>query len=238
MAVAAVATAWSGWQATRWNSEQAKTASRPNAIRIDAARAQGLAEAQTEIDVATFTSGSTPARATRRARDSTWSASAPSSSPRSTPGSRRRLSGPRRAFDALHDAEFQLAANAEAERLDAEAEDSAAQVRLYIQRGSNYVLGVMLFAVSLFFAGIEHEGRRPSPADGHGRSRLHRLPVHVGLDRGLADQPGDLAARPARCRAAARTPRRATASTQERAASLRRTVVTSAWLSLHRAVSA
>ena len=55
LAVAAVATAWSSYQASRWNGEQAKAASRTNAIRIDAARAQGLAEAQTEIDVATFT---------------------------------------------------------------------------------------------------------------------------------------------------------------------------------------
>jgi hypothetical protein len=39
MAIAAVATAWSSYQATRWNGEQAVAASRTNAIRIDAARA-------------------------------------------------------------------------------------------------------------------------------------------------------------------------------------------------------
>jgi hypothetical protein len=39
LAFAAVATAWSGYQATRWNGEQSKAASRTNAIRIDAARA-------------------------------------------------------------------------------------------------------------------------------------------------------------------------------------------------------
>ena len=55
LALAAVATAWSSYQATRWNGEQAKAASRTNAIRIDAARAQGLGEAQQEVDVATFT---------------------------------------------------------------------------------------------------------------------------------------------------------------------------------------
>ena len=47
LALAAVATAWSSYQASRWNGEQAKAASRTNAIRIEAARAQGLAEAQT-----------------------------------------------------------------------------------------------------------------------------------------------------------------------------------------------
>ena len=52
--VAAPGTSWSSYQATRWNGEQAKAASRTNAIRIDAARAQGLGQAQTQVDVATF----------------------------------------------------------------------------------------------------------------------------------------------------------------------------------------
>ena len=42
----------------------------------------------------------------------------------------------------------------EAERLDAAAEASAALVRLNIQRSSNYVLTVVLYAVVLFFAGM------------------------------------------------------------------------------------
>ena len=50
--------------------------------------------------------------------------------------------------------EYQLAARAEAERLDQTAEALAAQVRRDIQRSSNYVLGVVLFAVALFFAGM------------------------------------------------------------------------------------
>ena len=54
LSLAAVATAWSGYQATRWNGEQAKAASRTNAIRVEAARAQGLSESQTQVDVATF----------------------------------------------------------------------------------------------------------------------------------------------------------------------------------------
>ena len=50
--------------------------------------------------------------------------------------------------------EYQLEAAEEAKELDAEAEVLAAQVRRNIQRSTNYVLGVMLFAVSLFFAGM------------------------------------------------------------------------------------
>ena len=51
---AAVATAWSSYQANRWNGEQAKASGRVNALRIEAARAQGLAEAQTQVDIAMF----------------------------------------------------------------------------------------------------------------------------------------------------------------------------------------
>ena len=46
-----------------------------------------------------------------------------------------------------------LAAKAEAGRLDRSAEELSAQVRRNIQRASNYVIGVVLFAVALFFAG-------------------------------------------------------------------------------------
>ena len=60
----------------------------------------------------------------------------------------------RRSADAVRDAEYQLAARAEAERLDQKAEVLSAQVRRNIQRASNYVLGVVLFAVALFFAGM------------------------------------------------------------------------------------
>ena len=50
--------------------------------------------------------------------------------------------------------QYKLAAAAEAERLDAEAELSSATVRRNIQRASNYILGVVLFSVALFFAGM------------------------------------------------------------------------------------
>ena len=44
--------------------------------------------------------------------------------------------------------------NSEAQQADAAAEVAAAEVRRNIQRSANYVLGVVLFAVSLFFAGV------------------------------------------------------------------------------------
>jgi hypothetical protein len=156
LALAAVAIAWSSYQATRWNGEQAKAASRTNAIRIDAARASSLAEAQTEVDVATFIqwidarAGQDAALASfYRARFrnefkpafAAWLAARPFTNADAPPTPF--------AMPA-----YRLTAAAEAERLDAAAEESAATVRRYIQRGSNYVLGVVLFSVSLFFAGM------------------------------------------------------------------------------------
>ena len=57
---------------------------------------------------------------------------------------------------------YRLAANAEADELDGEAEKLSAQVRRDIQRGSNYVLCVVLFAAALFFAGMSTKLTTPA----------------------------------------------------------------------------
>jgi hypothetical protein len=156
LAVAAVATAWSGYQATRWNGEQAKASGRTNAIRIEAARAQGLSEAQKEVDVATFSQwvdayalGRTELadfyfnrfRNELRPAVDAWIATKP-------------LKNPRAPLTPFAMPQYRQASAAEAKRLDAEAEISSATVRRNIQRASNYILGVVLFSVSLFFGGI------------------------------------------------------------------------------------
>ena len=156
LALAAVATAWSGYQATRWNGEQAKASSRTNAIRVEAARYQGLAESQTQVDVATFIQWVDAYALDRqelvdfyfkrfrkefRPAVTAWLATRP-------------LKNPKAPLTPFAMPQYKLAAAAEARRLDAEAEISSATVRRNIQRGSNYVLGVVLFSVSLFFAGM------------------------------------------------------------------------------------
>jgi hypothetical protein len=156
LAVAAVATAWSGYQATRWNGEQAKASATTNKIRIDAARAQGLSEAQTQVDVATFSQWvDAYARKETLLADfyfkrfrkefrpavEAWLATRP-------------LKNPKAPLTPFAMPQYKLAAAAEAQRLDAEAEISAATVRRNIQRASNYILGVVLFSVALFFAGM------------------------------------------------------------------------------------
>jgi hypothetical protein len=156
LVVAALATSWSSYQATRWNGEQAAAAGRTSAVRIEAARAQGLAQAQTQVDVATFIAWADADRRDEvkladfyldRFRDEfrlafdAWTATDPLTNPQAPPTPF--------AMD-----EYQLEARTEAERLDTEAEASAAEVRLNIQRASNYVLTVVLYAVVLFFAGM------------------------------------------------------------------------------------
>jgi hypothetical protein len=154
--LAALATSWSSYQATRWNGEQAAAAGRTNAIRIEASRAQGLAEAQTQVDVATFIAWADADQRGDRAlarfyidrfRDEflvafdAWLATDPLTDTDAPPTPF--------AMD-----EYQLDSRTQAEELDAEAEASAAEVRLNIQRSSNYVLTVVLYAVVLFFAGM------------------------------------------------------------------------------------
>ena len=156
LALATVATAWSGYQASRWNGEQAKSFSRATAARVESTKAAGLANAQTEIDVATFTQwvdayalGRTELadfyfkrfRAEFKPAVDAWIATRP-------------LRNPNAPLTPFAMPQYRVAAQAEAERLDAQAEALSAQARANVQRATNYVLCVVLFAAILFFAGM------------------------------------------------------------------------------------
>ncbi|HEX5086283.1 MAG TPA: hypothetical protein VFV89_00630 [Nocardioides sp.] len=156
LVVGAVAASWSSYQATRWNGEQAKAAGRTSAIRIGAARAAGLASAQTQVDVATFIAwteaegrGDTELEAFyvdrfrpefKTAFDA-WLATDPLVDD----------TAPKTPFAM---ADYRVAEREEATRLDAEAEASSARVATNIQRSSNYVLSVVLYTIVLLFAGM------------------------------------------------------------------------------------
>jgi len=165
LALAAVATAWSSYQANRWNGETTKATSRVNELRVAAARAQGQAEAQTQVDIATFiqwvnaTATDKPELADfylarfrpefRPAFDA-WQATNPLTNPDAPPTPF--------AMD-----EYRLQARADVERLDAQEELATTVVRRNIQRSANYVLAVVLFAVALFFAGMSTKLRGAGP---------------------------------------------------------------------------
>jgi len=164
LSLAAVATAWSGYQATRWNGEQAKAAGRTNAIRVEAARAQGLSESQTQVDVATFIQW-VDAYALKRTELSdfyfkrfrkeftpavnAWVATRPL----------KNANAPATPFAMP---EYRPQARVTAERLEAQSAASTAKVLEYLQTASNYVLCVVLFASALFFAGISTKLTTPT----------------------------------------------------------------------------
>jgi hypothetical protein len=163
LSVATVATAWSGYQSTRWNGEQSKAGARANALRISSAKAAALANSQTEIDVATFTQW-VNAYAQKQAELAdfyfkrfrkefrpaveAWVATRP-------------LKNPNAALTPFAIPQYHLEARAQAEHLDARAALYTAQALRNLQRASNYVLGVVLFASALFFAGMSTKLKSP-----------------------------------------------------------------------------
>jgi hypothetical protein len=156
LAVAAVATAWSSYQSARWSGVQAIDFSRASAARVESTRASTRAGQETMIDVLTFTEWvdafeAGDARLVRfysdRFRDEfkpavrAWVATRPL----------RTRGAPPTPFAMP---EYQVAKEAEAARLEADAVRATAAAQTANQRSDNYVLAVVLFAASLFFAGI------------------------------------------------------------------------------------
>jgi hypothetical protein len=156
LAVAAVATAWAAYQAARWHGQQAKGQSASIAARVESTRAANVANRQAQIDVALFTQWvdayarqETKLAGFYRKRFrpefqpafAAWVATRPRTNP----------DAPLSPF-ALP--QYKLAATAQAERLEAQAAAASATVGQDIQRADNYSLTVVLFAASLFFAGI------------------------------------------------------------------------------------
>jgi hypothetical protein len=156
LALATVATAWSSYQASRWNAEQAKAGARANALRISSAKFDARANAETQVDVATFTSW-----ADAYARDETkladfylqrfrrefkpavdaWIATRP-------------LQNPQAPLTPFAMPQYIVAEAVKAEDLNATAGVHAAAADSANKRANDYVLAVVLFAACLFFAGI------------------------------------------------------------------------------------
>ena len=156
LALATVATAWAAYQSRQWTGEQAQGYSHATATRIAENRTAALANRQVQIDVATFiqwvdaharhdTSLADFYRA--RFRDEfepafiAWLATKPFTTPTAPP-----------TPFAMPD--YRLQASAEAQRLEADAGAGSEQAKSANESADNYMLAVVLFATSLFFAGI------------------------------------------------------------------------------------
>jgi lipopolysaccharide export LptBFGC system permease protein LptF len=156
LALATLATAWSGYQATRWGQESTLAQRDANTARIKATRASDLANSQTVIDVSVFEQW-VDAYASNdtfladfyyaRFRDEfkpavdAWIATMP-------------LQNPDAPLTPFAMPEYVLAARQEAEQQDEITAVKSAQVQPNLQRQSNYVLCVVLFAMVLFLAGV------------------------------------------------------------------------------------
>ena len=156
LAMAAVATAWSTYQSAQWRGEQALDASKATAARIQSSEASTRAGQLTQIDIATFIQWIDASETGRRQlarfyrtrfRDefrpafAAWIATRPFTN-RAAPPSPFAIPQYRVA-EAIHSTNLNTAAGRYA--------DDASEAN---QRADNYMLAVVLFASSLFFAGI------------------------------------------------------------------------------------
>jgi hypothetical protein len=156
LAVATVATAWAAYQARQWTGEQAQGYSKATAARIAVNRTSAVANRQVQIDVATFIQwvdaresgrGRLAAFYRDRFRDEfrpafdAWLATKPLTN----------ANAPKTPFEMP---QYRLKASAEADQLEARATAGSARAAAANQRANNFTLALVLFASSLFFAGI------------------------------------------------------------------------------------
>ncbi len=156
LATAAVAIAWCTYQSTQWRGEQASDNSKASAARIESASASTRAGQLTQVDIATFTqwvdayvAGNSELADfyRQRFRDEftpafdAWIAT----TPRTNPGA------PKTPFAMP---EYRVSEADDAARLNAVADDRSEAASRANERSDEYVLAVVLFASSLFFAGM------------------------------------------------------------------------------------
>lgn len=156
LALATIATAWGGYQAARWNSATGSSYSNENTLLQESNRADARADADLQIDVAVFLEwiDATAAEDTRLAQFyedrfreefkpafEEWIASRP-------------LEDPEAADTPFALSSYRLENAVEAERLRAESAVAGSIARENSQIADNYVFVTVLFATTLFFAGV------------------------------------------------------------------------------------
>jgi hypothetical protein len=156
LSLATVATAWAAYQSRQWTGEQSQGYSRATATRIAVNRASAVANRQLQIDVATFIQWVNAHEEHRTAladfyrarfRDefkpafAAWLATKPF----------ERADAPPTPFAMP---QYRLKTSDDADRLEANAAAASQKAKDANQRADNYMLAVVLFASSLFFAGL------------------------------------------------------------------------------------
>ncbi|HEY1276010.1 MAG TPA: hypothetical protein VGF25_13930 [Thermoleophilaceae bacterium] len=164
LALATLATAWAAYQSRQWTGEQAQNTSHATAARIAENRVSALANRQVQIDVATFIqwldarTGGKPRLADfyrARFRDefkpafAAWLATRPFENDAAPPS-------------PFAMPQYRLRATARAEGLERAAAADSEHAKEANQRADNYMLAVVLFASSLFFAGLSTKLHTPT----------------------------------------------------------------------------
>lgn len=156
LSIAALATSWSGYQASRWNGVMATSYGRASALRVDSTRSAAIANRNLQLDVTLFTSwleaystGNQPLadfyRARFRAEFSpafeAWIASKP-------------LANADAAKSPFELPDYRLAAATEAARLEQEAGALFTEGAAANQISDDYVLNSVILAMVLVFSGL------------------------------------------------------------------------------------
>jgi hypothetical protein len=156
LAVAALATAWTTYQAGRWRGQQAGATRKSEAARIESSDAHTRAGQLTQIDIATFIQWANADLARNQAQAAfyrerfrkefrpafdAWIATGPFANP----------DAPTSPFVMP---QYRLAETKRAEQLAAVATVRSADASDANENADDYLLALVLFASSLFFAGI------------------------------------------------------------------------------------
>lgn len=161
MSLAALATSWASYQASRWSGEQAEHTASAATFRAKATRAYGRADDLRMIDIATFAHW----MSAKASHDSTladfiaarfrlefkpafesWIASRP-------------LISPGAAASPFALPSYRLAEDVVADSLDRVADHASAASHRANQISDSYVLSAVIMATVMFFASAEQGGR-------------------------------------------------------------------------------
>jgi hypothetical protein len=156
LSIATLATAWAGYQSSRWHSEQALHQAKATGTRIESTRSQGVADREAQIDVSLFVQW-VDANATgeRQLADFYRTRFTDRLAPAFDAWiAKRPFANPNAPSSPFVMEQYDLAASDDAASQEAEADDAAAQATEAVHRADNYVLAVVLFAACLFFAGL------------------------------------------------------------------------------------
>lgn len=151
-----MATAWSGYQSSRWGGEQSTSYSQAGAFRTESTRASNQAGQLTQIDIGLFTNWVNAYAGgderlinfyEKRFRDEfkpafdAWVATDPANNP----------DAPKSPFAMP---EYQVSLTQEADRLEVEASETFAKGQVANQTSDNYILNTVFLASVMFLGGI------------------------------------------------------------------------------------